>query len=116
MIAFKQTKTSVINKIFLFNSKIELVGKSDIEVEGASSYYFEKVRMDIAISGKPIIILASEGLHRNIYAFAFEEGRIFLVDKIDDIHKDKIVDVKYFNGHYYTYGRDGVINRFSLSK
>lgn len=100
----------------MFNSKIELVGKSDIEVEGKNSYRFEKVRMDIAIAGKPVIVIASEGVQRNIYAFAFDGLKISLIDKIESIHKGPVVDMKYFNGHYFTYGDDGVINRFSLSK
>jgi hypothetical protein len=105
-----------MNKIFMFNSKIELVGKSDIEVLDKDGYRFNKIRMDIAIAGKPVIVIASEGIQRNIYAFAFDGVKISLVDKIEDIHRAKVVDLKYFNGHYFTYGEDGVINRFSLSK
>lgn len=115
---YKKNATSITNKIFVFNSNIELVAKSEIEVEGdiSTAYYFSILKMDIAVGGRPIIIVGSEGNFRNLYAFAFEGNRVFLVDKIEDIHQGKIVDIKYFNGHYFTYGLDGVINRVSLSQ
>lgn len=115
---YKKNANSITNKIFVFNSSIELVAKSEIEVEGdiTTAYYFSIVKMDIAVGGKPIIIVGSEGSFRNLYAFAFEGNRVFLVDKIEDIHQAKILDLKYYNGHYFTYGLDGVINRVSLSQ
>jgi len=113
---YKNAGNSTINKIFVFDSEVELVAKTEIEVEGEAGYCFTITNMDIAIAGRPVIIIASEGYHRNLYAFAFENNRIYLVDKIDDLHEKTIIDVKYFNGHYFTYGKDGVINRVSLSK
>ena len=115
---YKKNANSITNKIFIFNSNIELVAKSEVEVEGdiGTAYYFSIVKMDIAVGGRPIIIIGSEGQFRNLYAFAFEGNRVFLVDKIEDVHQGKILDIKYFNGHYFTYGLDGVINRVSMSQ
>ena len=116
IIGYKKTGNTTHNKIYLFNSKIEPVGQAEIDVEDQTGYHFEHLKMDIAISGQPVIIITSEGVQRNFYAFAFDNGKINMVDKIDDLHDAKILDVKYHNGHYFTYGLDGVLNRISLSK
>lgn len=116
IIGHRVEKDSTKNKIFLFNSSIEVVGQAEIDIAGQPGYYFNKLKMDIAIGGKPVLLIASEGIQRNLYAFAYGDNKITMVDKIDDLHDSPIVDIKYFNGHYFTYGLDGIINRVSLSK
>ena len=116
VIGHRVEKDCTKNKIFLFNSSIEVVGQAEIDIAGQQGYHFDRLKMDIAIAGKPILLISSEGTQRNLYAFAYGDNKITMVDKIDNLHDNKIVDIKYFNGHYFTYGLDGIINRVSLSK
>ena len=72
--------------------------------------------MDIAIGGCPILVIVSEGSFKNFYAFALDDNKIKLVDKIEDLQDGATVDLKYFEGHYFVYGQCGIISRVSLSK